>query len=427
MNSSFQREPIGSGVYFNSVTDPKFKHNRLTASLLLPLQRETVSENALLPFLLRKGCRKLPDFTQLNRQLCTLYGASLSGDVGRFGAYQALELSIYGVDDRFTLDQAQMVSDCAQLLADVLLDPHLPGGMFDPKEVELERQQLCDTIESLINDKRAYAVSRCREIMCEGEPLSIEKYGFLDKVKQITPQSATQTWHRVLETAHVELFFVGSGNPESAKTLFTQAFAKLQGRRPYAVEKQPLGAAAAKVREQVDELDVAQSKLVMGFRTGPLADDQAYAAMWLMTALFGGTPNSKLFLNVREKLSLCYYCAARFDRLTGLILVDSGVEKQNRPKAQEEILRQLEEIRAGNFTQEELTATLLQVQNSLRSVSDSLGGLESWYMGQIMNQTHHTPAQEGELLAQVTREELIQAAKQVQLDTVYFLTGKEAQ
>ena len=193
------------------------------------------------------------------------------------------------------------------------------------------------------------------------------------------------------------------------------------------MDKWVLGSAASQVREQVDELDVAQSKLVMGFRTGKLPDAQAVAAMWLMTALFGGTPNSKLFLNVREKLSLCYYCAARFDRLTGLMFVDSGVEKKNRLQAQEEILRQLEEIRQGNFTQEELDATLLQIQNSLRSVSDSLGSLESWYMTQIMDQTHRSPVQEWELLSQITREALIQAAKQVQLDTIYFLTGKEAE
>ncbi len=427
MNSSFQRERIGDGIYFNSVTDSKFKHNRLTAHLLLPLKQETAAENALLPFLLRKGCRKLPDFTQLNRRLCSLYGASLSGDVSRFGAYQSLELSIYGIDDRFTLDSARMAEDCAQLLVDVLLDPNLPNGAFDSQEVVLERQQLCDTIESLINDKRAYALNRCREIMCKGEPLSIEKYGSLETAKQITAESATQAWKRALETAHVELFFVGSGDASKTKGLFTQAFGQLKSRRPYAVDKWVLGSAASQVREQVDELDVAQSKLVMGFRTGKLPDAQAVAAMWLMTALFGGTPNSKLFLNVREKLSLCYYCAARFDRLTGLMFVDSGVEKKNRLQAQEEILRQLEEIRQGNFTQEELDATLLQIQNSLRSVSDSLGSLESWYMTQIMDQTHRSPVQEWELLSQITREALIQAAKQVQLDTIYFLTGKEAE
>ena len=427
MNDSFKREPIGDGVWFSQVIDPKFKHNRITANLLLPLDRAAVTENALVPFLLRRGCRRLPDFTELNRKLCMLYGASLSCDVSRYGAYQSLDLSIYGIDDRFTLDGERMIGECAALLADVLLDPKLEGGLFGEEDVALERQQLCDTIEGLVNDKRLYAMSRCRAVMCEGEPFSVEKYGYLEEARALTPAGATAAWRRALETAQIELSFVGCGDPAPAKELFREAFGRLQSRNPVAFRRCYGRAKAETVREVTDEMDVAQSKLVLGFRTGGEKDRRQLAAMRMMSALYGGTPNSKLFLNVREKLSLCYYCAARFDRLTGLMMVDSGVEKPNRQKAQDEILRQLECVKRGEFTDDEVDATLLLMQNSLRSVGDSLGSLEDWYLTQTLCGSSDSPADESALLAQVTREEIIEAANRVTLDTVYFLTGKEAE
>ena len=148
MSNSFQREQLCDGVHFSSVTDPKFKHNRITANLVIPLDRETVTDNAVVPFLLRKGCRSCPDFTRLNRKLYELYGASLACDVTKYGSCQSLDLSIYGVDDRFTLGGEEMVRPCAQLLTDILLDPAFVDGVFPEKDVELERQQIIDVLEA---------------------------------------------------------------------------------------------------------------------------------------------------------------------------------------------------------------------------------------------------------------------------------------
>ena len=426
MNDRFQRESIGDGVWFSSVTDPKFKHNRISANLLVGLESETASVNAALPFILRRGCRSCPDFTMLNQKLCELYGASLSCDVSKFGGYQVLELSIYGIDDRFTLDNAPLARECAALLCDVLLDPKLSDGAFDEQDTALERQQLVDTIEGQINDKRLYALTRCKSLMCAGEPIAVDKYGSIPDAKAITARSAAEAYRRVVETAQVELFFVGSGDPAEAKETFRTAFSGIR-RSPAALEKVQTALRADRVREQTDEMDVAQSKLVMGFRTGEIKDRRAFGGMRMMVALFGGTPTSRLFTYVREKLSLCYYCAARFDRLTGLMFVDSGVEKQNGRKAYDEILRQLDCVRRGEFTDEELTATRLLMQTSLEAVGDSLSATEEWYLTQIVGGAQYSAKDESALLDEVTREDVIAAAGQVTLDTVYFLTGKEAE
>lgn len=426
MSDQFQRIQLCDGVHFSSVTDPKFKHNRITANMVLPLNRDTVTNQAVVPFVLRKGSRACPDFTQLNRRLCELYGANLSCDVSKFGGYQVLELSIYGIDDRFALDGQSMIAACAQLLTEVLLDPNMNGGLFSEQDVELEKQQIIDTIESLINDKRAYAMSRCKSVMCEGETLAIEKYGYIEDAKRITAQSASEAYRTIMKTAQVELIFVGCGNPKIAADIFTKAFGSQQ-RSPVAVERTATRLSADQVRETTDEMDVSQSKLVMGFRTGKITSRREFGATRMMVALFGGTPNSRLFTYVREKLSLCYYCAARYDRLTGLMFVDSGVEKNNKQKAYDEILKQLDVLREGGFDDQEIEASRLIMQNSLKSVGDSLGAIEEWYLTQIMSGECYSPSDETELLEEITREDIIAAARRVTLDTVYFLTGKEAE
>ena len=427
MSNSFQREQLCDGVHFSSVTDPKFKHNRITANLVIPLDRETVTDNAVVPFLLRKGCRSCPDFTRLNRKLYELYGASLACDVTKYGGCQSLDLSIYGVDDRFTLGGEEMVRPCAQLLTDILLDPAFADGVFPEKDVELERQQIIDVLESQINDKRFYAMSRCQSIMCEGEKIAIEKYGYIEDAHKITPASAADAYRRILRSAQIELLFVGCGHPATAKEIFRQAFSSVE-RAPVPVEPVHTRPRAEQVNEVTEQLDVAQSKLVLGFRTGGIGGDlKKLAAMRVMVALYGGTPNSRLFLHVREKQSLCYYCSARLNRLTGLMFVDSGVEKANKQKAYDEIMNQFRVMQRGEFTDDEITATKLLMQTSLNAVGDSLGAIDDWYMTQIMMGRACSPEEESAMIEAVTREEIVEAAGQVTLDTVYFLTGKEAE
>ena len=424
MNNPMHRQRIGDEVYFSFVRDTKFKHNRMSVNFVLPLDRETVSANALIPFLLRKGSRTCPDFTALNQKLYDLYGASLSADVSKYGGYQVLELSLSGLDDRFALDGEKMVEECAGLLIDLSTDPNLVDGVFPAKDVELEKQYLIDSIEAEINDKRAYTVNKCRTIMCEGEPAAIRKYGYVEDVEKLTPAIAAQTYQRILRTARVEILFVGCGDSAPALKRFAEAFSKLD-RQPAELPQQKKVTTASQVKEETERMDLSQSKLAMGFRTGEIRDMGELSAMRLMIAIFGGTPFSRLFVHVREKLSLCYYCAARFDRITGILMVDSGVEAENKEKAQAEILNQLEVLKNGEFTDEELSNALLTLKNSLNTVSDSLSSLDDWYMAQLMGSSCRSPEEEAEEMAKVTREDVMEAARKVTLDTVYFLTGKK--
>ena len=423
MNQNLCREKLGEEIYFSSIRDPKFKHNCITIHLITPLGEETATANAVLPYLLRRGSRSCPDFTKLEQTLCTLYGASLSADIGKTGEYQVLSCSIVGIDDRFALEGEKISAGCARLLGDIVLGPNIIDGAFPEEDFVLERQNLIDTIEADINDKRAYALGQCKKVMCEGRRLAIPKYGWVEKARALTSREAAQRYYDLVDTARVEIMFTGCGSPDGAREEFSRLFGGIR-RHPVPFTPDPVVETAGEVKEKTVEMDIAQSKMVMGFRTGRLAGKEQVDATKLMGFLYGGTPFSRLFLHVREEKSLCYYCAARFDQNTGIMMVDIGVEKENQPKAREAILEQLAAVAEGSFTDEELESTKLSYVNSLKSISDSLSSLESWYLGQILRGTQFTPEQEVEAIRRVGREDVVAAAKKVTLDTVYFLTSK---
>jgi predicted Zn-dependent peptidase len=419
------RTAIGPGAYFTHITDPKFKQNRISVNLIMPLDRETASEYAILPFLLRKGCKSCPDFSRLNARLFELYGAALDADVTKYNGFQILKISIRGIDNRFALQGEDIAAQCAELLCDIVLEPNFDDdGNFPENDIALERQFLIDTIEAEINEKRAYALAQCMSAMCGDEPVSVRRYGYVEKAQAITAKSAADAWRKVIATARIEITFTGPGNPASANALFSRRIGGLK-RSPYDFGMIILRDSADTIREVTEEMDLHQCKLVMGFRVAGISTQEKVIAASLFAAMFGGTPFSKLFLNVRERLSLCYYCASRYDVSNRLLFVDSGVELKNAAQTREEILRQLDAIRKSDFTGEDLANTKLFLKNSVMSISDSAGSLETWHLVRTLRGVPGTIEDDCEIIARVTAKDLADIAKSVALDTVYLLSGKE--
>lgn len=420
-----QRTAIGDGIWFNSVIDRRYKTNRISVSFVLPLERETASVYALLPSILRKGTKSCPDFTEFSKKLAMLYGAKVGYGVSAIGDCQVLTVSVDVIDDSYALGGESLLEEAAKILSEVALEPVLENGAFRETDIALEKQSLIDQIESEINEKRRYALNRAMSILCAGEPAGVNKYGYIEDVKKITPRSAAEAYETLLKTARIEIMFVGCGDPSKPEALLKQAFAgverTLRQFPAFTVKRE------AELKEETDRMNVSQSKLVLGFRTRTAPDEDRLNAVRLMLALYGGTPSSKLFLNVREKLSLCYYCAARPNVSKGIAFVDCGVEHENIEKAKAEILRQLDCIKAGDFTDEELEHARLSMVNSFRSVGDSAGAVEGWYLAQLLYGTGNSPEAEAERIAAVDREAVIAAAAEMELDTVYLLTaeGKE--
>ncbi len=424
MAVDFVRTAIAEGVNLTVLSDAKFKHNRLSVNLILPLDEKTVSDYAVLPLIMRKGSRSCCDFTELNRRLDSLYGAALACDVNKSGPNQVITLGVKILDDRYAFGGEKLMEEGARLLREILFEPMIENGGFDEKSFELERQFLIDTIKAQINDKRSYAVAQCRKLMGKDDPAAIQKYGSVEGAEKITAFSAAKAYEKMLNNASVEIMLTGSGDPSAASAVMKKAFAGLK-REPVAFSESIQREAGDKLLEQTEYLDVAQSKMVLGFRCGEKKSVEEQAAMRMMTALYGGTPSSKLFLNVREKLSLCYYCAARYDRNASIMMVDCGVEKPNIESAKAEILRQLDAIRENDFDDETFESTRLQLKNALRSVSDYADSIEEWYLGKIITGSITSPEEEIKALEAVTREQVVKAAKDTRLDAVYLLTSKE--
>lgn len=417
-----EQRAICDGVNFRSIRDTKFKTMRISAHLIVPMSRQTAAENALLPFLLSRASREYPDFTKLGQRLAELYGASLNADVQKLGDLQVLSLSASGIADRYALEGEAISGELAKLLCSILFDPPLVDGLFPEDGFEQEKRQTMELIDSEYSDKRTYARQRCEAIMCADEPYGVNRYGGKEDIARVERPALTAAWKRLLDTAKIELMVLGDCDPAPVYEGFRAAFETL-GSRKTADCTTKVVRSAEKVNTMTEKMDVAQGKLVMGFRTGTATPDEEVPATRLMAALFGGTPNSKLFLNVREKLSLCYYCSASYNSMKGIMLVQSGVEVKNMERAKEEILRQLDEVKQGNFDESEVEAAKMSLCNSYRTLSDSLGGLENWYLSQTFASHSQQPEEAAAQINAVTRQEIIDAANRVTLDTVYCLVG----
>lgn len=415
---------IGKGITFNTIIDKRFKTNRLSINFVTKLDRETATVNALIPQLLKKGYKGCESYTELNRKLEELYGAYIGADVQKRGDYQVLTICITGIDDRFSLSNENIIDQSASILCHMAFDPIIEDGGFPQKYVDLEKKLLIDSIDAELNEKRIYALNNAIGIMCKDEPYGLPTYGFKDRVSEITPKSAKEQYDHILKTSRIEIMFTGCGDDGEAVKAFKKVYESFQ--REYAPVMPIMPHIAAEsVTEKTDTMPVSQSKMVLGFNAGVSAKDMLAPAMRMMVAVLGGSPSAKLFVNVREKLSLCYYCAARYEISKGIITIDSGVENQNIQKAKDEILAQLDLMKKGEFTDDEIHNAALALKNAFSSVYEHASSIEAFYMGQILFDIKSSPDAEKLKLDSVTRQEIIDCANKVTLDTVYILTGSE--
>lgn len=418
--SEFIRKEICEGVAFGSITDDRFKRGRINATLITPLDRKTAAANALLSCVLTRSCKKYPDVTALSRKLDALYGAALYPSVQRLGDFQAITIAVSGLDDRYALDGESISSELTELLCSILFEPNITDGCFSQDDVEQERRQLIENIDAEFNEKRVYAINRCIETMCRDELFSIGRFGSREDVIALTQESIYKAWKNLLDNSRVELCMLGNTQPDSAFKGFQKYFEN-KPRKTGGTTK--IVSEVGEVKRIIETEEIVQSKLVMGFRCAYPKNAKELVANSLMSAILGGTPTSKLFTNVREKQSLCYYCGSRVDNQKGIMLIDSGVETQNIDKAEKAIMEQLNTFMRGNITDDELQSAKLAVKNAYISSLDSLAAMQSFYLSGIIRSMPLSPLQAAALVDEVTKNEIIEMASQIKLDTVFSLIG----
>ena len=419
------RTQLLPGVHLTAVQTQKFKSSVLGMQFLSPLARETAALNALLPAVLRRGTVAHPDMERLSAALDELYGGTLEPTVRKKGETQCVGFVGSFLDDAYTLDGSAVLEPAAALLGELVLEPYTRDGAFCPDYTRQERENLVNRIRAQINDKRQYAQLRVVAEMCAGEPFGVDKLGDEASASAITPQALWEHYQKLLRTAPVEFYYCGSAPFERVEGAVRAIARRLpQGERT-PVPPPVKGSAPAQPRRVEEALDVTQGKLAMGFRTGADAWDEDYPALTLVNAVYGGTTTSKLFMNVRERLSLCYYASSSYARSKGIMTVSSGVEQKDYDRAVEEITRQLTAVQNGDWEDWEQQGALQAMLSSLTSLPDSQSALENYYLGQIATDCDETPEQLARALREVTKERIMAAAQSARLDTVYFLHGKE--
>lgn len=421
------RSELFPGVHLTAVHTEKFKSCVLGASFLAPLDRTTAACNALVPSVLRRGTQEHPDMESLSAALDELYGGSIEPVVRTRGETQCVGFLGSFLDDAYTLDGSAILEKAAGLLGELLLRPCTEQGVFRRDYTDSERQNLIDRIRAQVNDKRSYALLRLKREMCAGEPFGVDRLGDEPSARAITPESLWARYQDLLRTAPMELYYCGSAKPERVADALRAALSQL----PTDGVRTPLPRPAAKEapaqpREVVESLDVTQGKLTMGLRTGSAVWSEDYPALLLANAIFGGTTTSRLFLHVREKLSLCYYASSQLEKLKGVMLVSSGVEFDKVGEARSEILAQLEACRKGAFEDWELEGARRSVVSALHSAMDAQARLEDFWLGQAVAGLTEDPEALARRVEEVTREQVVTAFSSLQLDTIYFLKGREA-
>lgn len=432
MAVSRRRTGIGAeekGIFLTVLTDKKLKTNNFIIHFITGLTEQTAAANAAAAFMLEDSCEGYPDITALSRRLAELYGANIRSGVSQFHDNQTVTVTGSCIADKYALQGEEISYSLLELLCGCIFRPvteTTDSGekKFPEKQFGLKKQELIDDIDADINDKRLYADKKARRIIYENEPAGLSPKGERAAALSLTSEQVYKAYKELLRSARIEIIFVGPELPEKCEQLIRSEFGAIEREnvcvpvnKPSPVKKEP--------RYVTDHLDVVQSKMVIAFKHEGEGDLSAVERVF--NAVFGSTPFSLLFKNVREKLSLCYYCAAAFNPVKRAVYVDSGVESSNIDAAREEIFRQLEAVKAGEFSDELFEQSKLYLICALKGVDDSPRSTADWYYDRCLSPEEDivTPEEYIKLIEKVTKEDVCAYARSLVPDTVYVLTRAE--
>ena len=412
---------LPGGIQFYSYRDTRFKQGALSIQFVCPMKKTESAYNSLFPAVLLRGTEKHPNLRSITLRLDDLYGAAVSTSVRRVGDYQTTGFYCNFMEDKFALDGDEILAPMLDFIFELLLDPVMEDGAFSKDFVESEKKNLISTIEAELNDKRAYAAAKLLKNMCREDSFGLPRLGEKEDVEKITAQSLYAHYCGLLKESPVQVFYVGSAEPEEVAQLLEKQFSRIP-RAPISLPPQT----AYRSTEQshvTEELDVAQAKLCMGFVTPVTNRTEDHAVMQVLNAVFGGGMTSKLFMNVREKLSLCYSVGSMYYGTKGLVTVSAGVDEASEETARREILTQLEACKNGDITPEELAAAKEGVLSALRTIHDSPGAIESYYATAALSGLTKDPKTHARAISAVTVEDVVRVAKSVSYHSSFLLKG----
>ncbi|WP_121609200.1 EF-P 5-aminopentanol modification-associated protein YfmF [Mesobacillus foraminis] len=411
------------GYKLHIVKSDKYKTNTMVWKMKAPLSKESVTKRALLPYVLQSSTANYPSTAALRSYLDDLYGANMFVDVSKKGEYQIISISVEIANEKFLSDQTPLLKKGLELLAEIIKNPLIKNNAFDGETVEKEKRTLKQRIHSVNDDKMRYSSFRLVQEMCSGEPYALHANGELDQVDDISEVSLFEYYQKAFAEDELDLYVIGDVSPEEVETTAASLF-EFADRVPQ--DSNSLDGVRREEKVVKEEQDVKQGKLNMGYRTHIKYGDPDYYALQVFNGIFGGFSHSKLFHNVREKASLAYYVASRLESHKGLMMVMSGIEFKNFELAVNIIKEQMDAMRSGDFTDEEIEQTKAVIENQMLETLDTARGMVEILYHNVVSKINVPLDQWMKGMQESTKDDIIAVANKVNLDTIYFLTGMEA-
>ena len=411
---------IGKNVKLTLIPESKFKTNLISVYIQRKLDRNEVTKNALLPGILKSGCNKYKTLGQLTDREEELYGSYLHAGASKRGESQVLGFSILSVNEKY-LDE-KILGQCIEFLNEIINNPLVIDGGFNEEYLNIEKEILKDSIMSIINDKGNYAMKRTNEIMFEGEAYSINGKGYIEDLDTIDRVSLYEHYKEVLKTSPIEIMIEGEFEETEVVELIKEKFQFDRG-NIIDIPKEEYYKEVDKVKEVKETMDIAQGKLVMGYRCNvDYLDEEKYYSLLLGSRILGGGADSKLFINVREKESLCYTIYSTIQKSKSTMMVCSGIEAQNYEKTVNLVKEQVQKLKDGDITESEISNAKIAFINSLNSLNDEIGRISDFYFSQSISKNKSDLDQIKNMINKSTKEDIVEAVKNIELDTIYFLS-----
>jgi predicted Zn-dependent peptidase len=418
-----KRIRLNDGIYLNIIKSDKFKTEYFDLNIILPLREQTASYAALLPLVIKRGSKAYPNMAEISKRLDYLYSTGFSARVTKRGETQIIGFLTDFLRESLVPAGENLSEKVFTTIRDIIFEPYTENGAFKTEYVETEKKNLCDEIEALINNKRAYSMKKCYEAMCEGQNYAVSEKGSVELVQKIDGKSLYDFYKELLSSSRIEMFYTGTLDEQNIVSLVNRLVDGIERKSVAPISTEKFVRTRSEILEVTEEMEIAQGNLILGFASDHTLTDDDCTAYSLFCELYGGSPSSKLFENVREKLSLCYFCRSIVDSHKGILTVASGIEVENRDRAMNEILAQLENTRNGIISDEELDAAKKSMTNAYRELYDDGTSLASWYLSRLIGGSEKTVEDVISEISKVTKEQIADCAKATQLDTVYFLKG----
>ncbi len=421
-------ERADAGLRFHTVKTDRFKMSRLSFNFILPADAERSPKTKLMLATMMRGCEKYPSVVAINKRLDELYGATVTWRASTVGARHVFRISCEVLGDRYRFegDSESIVKSVAEVITEILFNPLKDeNGLLSESNFESEKKLAIDAIKAKINDQKAYAADKCKTLMFKGDPAGISVEGTAEQLEKTTLSDISENIEYFLKNSVVECYYIGSDDVSDVVELVSEKFAALgRGRLAVSGCEIPFSREdGADIRYFDETVNASQCRLNIGLTGGAVLNGEKYYATAVFNEIFGGSSVAKLFMNVREKHSLCYYCYSSYGSATGTFMIGCGIKSENREKAYAEIEKQLSEMQSGNFSDEEIETAKRTIVSGLSQVFDNPSAIEAFNFRRFLADVDETPEDVSGKIRAVTRDDIVSVAKNIKIDTVYFLEG----